>query len=262
MNRSLLKFFLLVFALTIPVWLIGGMPLPGPSNFPLTLNVLIQPFVPLIAALILVHREEGRGGVRGLLKRTFDYRRIRNRIWYVPIIFLVPLKYLLTYGVMVLARLPSSGAHTPFLAIPILFVTFFILGTGEELGWMGYAADPMQERRSALTTGIILGLVWAIWHFVPLIQMGRTLTWIAWWTLSTVALRILIVWLYSNTGKSVFAAIVFHATSNLSLPAFPMDYDRASVQFTLGTIIAMAAVIVSFLWGSKTLARFRYADLR
>ena len=85
MNRSLLKFFLLVFALTIPVWLIGGMPLPGASNFPLTLNVLIQPFVPLIAALILVHREEGRGGVRGLVKRTFDYRRIRHRRWYVPI---------------------------------------------------------------------------------------------------------------------------------------------------------------------------------
>ncbi len=170
--------------------------------------------------------------------------------------------YLLTYGVMVLARLPSSGAHTPLLAIPILFVTFFVLGTGEELGWMGYAADPMQERRSALTTGIILGLVWAIWHFVPLIQMGRTLTWIAWWTLYTVALRILIVWLYNNTGKSVFAAIVFHATSNLSLPAFPMDYDYASVQFTIGTIIAMAAAIVSFLWGSKTLARFRYAGSR
>lgn len=97
---------------------------------------------------------------------------------------------------------------------------------------------------------------------MPLIQMGSTLTWIAWWTLSTVALRILIVWLYSNTGKSVFAAIVFHATSNLSLPAFPMDYDRASVQFTLGTITAMAAVIVSFLRRSKPLARFRYAGLR
>src|SRR5215203_698774 len=259
MNRSLLKFFLLVLALTIPVWLIGGMPLPGASNFPLTLNVLIQPFVPLIAALILVHREEGRGGVRGLLKRTFDYRRIWYRKWYVPIIFLAPLIYLLTYGVMVLARLPSSGAHTPLLAIPILLVAFFILGMGEELGWMGYAADPLQERRSALTTSIILGLVWAIWHFVPLIQMGRTLTWIAWWTLSTVALRILIVWLYNNTGKSVFAAIVFHATSNLSLPVFPMDYDHASVQFTLGTITAMAAMIVTFLWGPRTLARFRYA---
>ena len=155
----------------------------------------------------------------------------------------------------------SSHIHA-HCSVTFIFVVFFILGAGEELGWMGYAADPMQERRSALTTGIILGLVWAIWHFVPLIQMGRTLTWIAWWTLSTVALRILIVWLYNNTGKSVFAAIVFHATSNLSLAAFPMDYDYASVQFTLGTITATAAVIVSFLWGSKTLARFRYADLR
>jgi uncharacterized protein len=259
MNRSPLKFFLVVFALTVPVWLIGGVPLHGPSNFPLTLSVLIQPFVPLIAASILVHRGEGLGGVRGLLKRAFDYRRVRNKAWYVPIIFLVPFIYLLTYGIMALAGLPSSGAHTPLLAIPILLVAFFILGMGEELGWMGYAADPLQERRSALTTSIILGLVWAIWHFVPLIQMGRTLTWIAWWTLSTVALRILIVWLYNNTGKSVFAAIVFHATSNLSLPVFPMDYDHASVQFTLGTITAMAAMIVTFLWGPKTLARFRYA---
>ena len=259
MNRSPLTFFLLVFAFTIPVWLIGGVPLPGPSNFPLTLSVLIQPFVPLIAASILVHRGEGLGGVRGLLKRAFDYSRVRNKAWYVPIIFLVPFIYLLTYGIMALAGLPSSGAHTPLLAIPILLVAFFILGMGEELGWMGYAADPLQERRSALTTSIILGLVWAIWHFVPLIQMGRTLTWIAWWTLSTVALRILIVWLYNNTGKSVFAAIVFHATSNLSLPVFPMDYDHASVQFTLGTITAMAAMIVTFLWGPRTLARFRYA---
>jgi hypothetical protein len=117
----------------------------------------------------------------------------------------------------------------------------------------------LRERWSALTTGIILGLVSAVWHFVPLIQMGRTPTGIAWWTLGTVALRILIVWLYNNTGKSVFATIVFHATSNLSLPVFPMDYDQASVQVTLGTITAMAAVIVMFLLGPKPLARFRYA---
>jgi uncharacterized protein len=106
MDRSPLKFFLLVFALSIPVWLIGGGPLPGPSNFPLTLNVLMQPFVPLIAASILVYREEGLGGVRGLLRRAFDYRRIKDKAWYVPIIFLVPLVYLLTYGLMAL-----GGCH-------------------------------------------------------------------------------------------------------------------------------------------------------
>ena len=258
-SRSPLKFFLLVFALSVPIWLVGGMPLPGPSDFPLTLNVLTQPFVPLVAALALVYREEGLGGVRMLLKRALDYGRTRNWAWYAPIVFLVPLIYLLTYGLTALTGLPPSGARIPFLAMPILIVAFFVLGTGEEVGWTGYATDPMQERWSALTTGVVLGVVWAVWHFVPLIQMGRSPTWIACWILGTVALRVLIVWLYNNAGKSVFATIVFHATSNLSLAVFPMDYDQAIVQFTLGALTALAAVVVTFLWRSRSLARYRYA---
>ena len=260
MNRSPLKYFLLVFALAIPLWLFGGRPLLGPSNFPLTLSVLIQPFVPLIAASILVYREEGGGrGVRRLLSRVFDQRRIRKKTWHLPIIFLMPLIYLLTYGLMALTGLTLSGAPVAFLATPILFVAFFVLAIGEEAGWTGYATDPLQERWSALTTSIILGLVWATWHFVPLIQMSRTPTWIAWWTLGTVALRILIVWLYNNTGKSLFAAIVFHAMINLSLSIFQIDYDQAIVWFTIGAFTAIAAMIVTFLWGSRTLARYRYA---
>ena len=99
-------------------------------------------------------------------------------------------------------------------------VLFFILAIGEEVGWMGYAVDPMQDQWSALTTSIILGLVTAIWHFVPLIQMGRTLIWIAWWTLGSISIRILTVWLYNSTGRSLFAAIVFHAMNNLSIAMF------------------------------------------
>jgi hypothetical protein len=86
MNRSPLKFFLLVFALSIPFWLIQ------PRDWPISASV----GVPLMAALILVYREEGRGrGVRRILSRVFDQWRIRKRIWYVPMIFLMPLLYLL-----------------------------------------------------------------------------------------------------------------------------------------------------------------------
>jgi membrane protease YdiL (CAAX protease family) len=134
-----------------------------------------------------------------------------------------------------------------------------ILAIGEEVGWTGYVTDPMQERWSALTTAIILGVVTVIFHFVPLIQMGRTPAWIAWWALWSVPLRIFILWLYNNTGRSLFAAIVFHAMVNLSLPIFPIDYDQAITQFTSGTITVIAAVIVTYLWGSRTLARYRYA---
>jgi len=68
----------------------------------------------------------------------------------------------------------------------------------------------MQDRWNALETGILLGLVWAVWHWLPLMQAHRSPAWIAWWSLYTVALRVLIVWLYNNTGRSVFAAILYH----------------------------------------------------
>jgi uncharacterized protein len=248
MIRSPLRFFVLVFALSIPIWLIQ------PRDWPISASV----GAPLIAALILVYREEGGGGVRRLLSRVFDQRRIRKGIWYGPIILLMPVVYLLTYGVMSLMGLPlPDEPYFPFLMIPLLFVLFFILAIGEEVGWTGYATDPLQDRWSALTTGIILGLVTALWHFVPLIQMGRTPIWIAWWSLGSISIRVLTVWLYNNTGRSLFAGIVFHAMNNLSFALFP-NYGSHWDPAVAGVITAIVAVIVAFLWGSRTLARYRY----
>lgn len=248
MIRSPLRFFVLVFALSIPIWLIQ------PRDWPISASV----GAPLIAALILVYREEGGGGVKRLLSRVFDQRRIRKGIWYGPIILLMPVIYLLTYGVISLMGLPlPDEPYFPFLLIPLLFVLFFILAIGEEVGWTGYATDPLQDRWSALTTGIILGLVTALWHFVPLIQMGRTPIWIAWWSLGSISIRILTVWLYNNTGRSLFAGIVFHAMNNLSFALFP-NYGSHWDPAVAGVITAIVAVIVAFLWGSRTLARYRY----
>jgi uncharacterized protein len=71
-------------------------------------------------------------------------------------------------------------------------------------------------------------------------------------------LRILIVWLYNNTGKSVFAAILFHAMANVGKTVFPggVSYYDPVIGYS---IIAIMAVIVTVLWGPKTLARYRPA---
>ena len=209
--------------------------------------------------MVLVYREEGYAGVRILLKRVLDYKKIRPKIWYVPIIFLLPFIYLLSYGVMRLMRLPLPEPHSSFLAIPILFLVFFISALGEEAGWMGYAIDPMQDRWSALQTGIILGLVWSIWHIVPDIQAHQPWAFIAGQRFYSVLLRILIVWLYNNTGKSVFAAILFHDMDNVSVYSLFPNYGSHYNPAITGVITAIVAVIVTFLWGSKTLARYRYA---
>jgi hypothetical protein len=133
-------------------------------------------------------------------------------------------------------------------------LALFIAALGEELGWSGYVIDPMQDRWGALSAGILLGMLWAIWHIVPLVQVHRSSGWIAWWCLGTVAARVLIVWLFNNTGRSVFAAAVFHAMMNVSWQLFPIHGSYFDVRIN-GWIMALAAGVVAVVWGSRTLAR-------
>jgi uncharacterized protein len=255
-NKALLPFFLLVFVLSIPFWWIGAITgvqlLPG-------LPVSALGFIcPAAAAVLFIYKENKAAGVIGLLKRAYDYERIRTKIWYLPIVLLVPGVFLLSFE---LVRLLGSPVPTPRFTLQeplVLFLIFFIAALGEELGWSGYAIDPIQARWTALPAGILLGLVWAAWHLIPLLQVYRQLEWIAWWFLYTVAARVLITWIYNNTGKSVFAATLFHAMMNVSWQLFPVDGSYFDPRIT-GLILTVAAAIVIALWGPRTLARYGIA---
>ncbi len=238
------RFFALLFLVTVPVYALRLVP-------PFSLLMVANP---LIAASFLTYHEAGADGVKRLLARPFDYRRIARKRWYLPILLLVPLVSILSYAWMRLA-----GAAAPDLRLPVLlpayFLVFFVLAIGEEAGWSGYALDPLQDRLGALPAGIVMGTVWALWHLVPYALANPPL-WVAGQCATTVLLRVLMVWIYNNTGRSVFGMVVFHAMTNMgSVPDYGLPYDpvRASV------ILAAIAAVVIFLWGPRTLARFRYA---
>ena len=171
-RKSPLKFFLLVFLLAIPLWLLG--PVVGNiESLKIPVTDLALAFVPLAAAAILVYREDGFGGVKRLLKRIVDYRKIQQKIWYVPLIFLAPLIYLSLVTIMRLIG-DSAVADNHILMLPVLFAIFFPLAVGEETGWMGYAIDPMQDRSGALWASILLAIPWWIGHFPSIIHIGGT----------------------------------------------------------------------------------------
>jgi len=256
LKRSPLTFFVLVFALALPFWLLGALVkhVPLPINLPVS---ALQFVCPCISALILVAREEQPGGVKKLLKGVFDVKRIKHKIWYVPVFLLMPLIMVLSYGVMLLLGRSLPVPSVPWSLIPIFFVVFFLPAACEEVGWMGYAAQPLQERWSAFTTSLILGSVWAIWQVIPELQANPP-AWVVGQFFSTIGWRLLMVWLSNNTGKSVLAAILFHDMVNVSEFSFP-NYASYYDPAISGAITAVIAVIVTFFWGPKTLARFRYA---
>ncbi len=106
------NYFLLVLVLSIPFWLIGGNKLPIPVNLPVSALMFINP---LIAASILSYRLQGVNGIRELLKKTFDYKKIKNRIWYLPALLLIPSMYGLSYVIMRLTGMPlPDPINIPF----------------------------------------------------------------------------------------------------------------------------------------------------
>jgi hypothetical protein len=62
---------------------------------------------------------------------------------------------------------------------------------------------------------------------------ARSASWIVWWSLYTVAPRVLIISLYNNTGKCVFGPALLHAFTNVSGIIFAAYDDRISRERSL-----------------------------
>lgn len=256
-TRSPLTFFILVFMLSVPFWVVGTF--VQPENLPINLPVsALMAFNPLIVAVFLVYRAEGGEGVRRLFRRVFDFRKIQAKRWYLAIFLVMPVAMILVYILMSLTGNMIANPQFAILSAPIMFVAFFVAAAGEEVGWMGYAVEPMQVRWNALTVSLIIGVVWAVWHVIPNMQAHHTADWILWQFLTTIALRVLIVWIFSNSGRSLFAAISFHAMINVSNFMFP-NYGSHYDPYWWFVILSLMCVLVVGLWGYKTLAEYRFS---
>ncbi len=246
--RLPLRFFLLVFALSVPFWLVGAVfdvhLLPG---LPLSALSVV---CPLVAAGVLVYKDSQRAGVVALVKRSFDFKRTPAMGWSAATLLLAPAVSLIVYGLMRCGGWPLPSLQLSAHSLLLMFLAFFAAALSEELGWSGYALEPLQRRWHALPASFILGLVTALWHAVPLLRAQRSLTWMAWWCLYAVAARVLMVWLYNHTGQSLFAAALFHTMLNLSWMLFPVQgsyFDPRLAGLVMG-FVAIAAVLV---WGPK-----------
>jgi len=236
--------------------------------FPMMLLLIAGGAGPAIAEIILIFRTHSMQQRRDYWQRVFDIRRISGR-WHAVIWLTFPL--LNAIAIMVCGLTgggwPALETAKHLLATPWMLFPFalFILLFGplpEELGWRGYALDSLQARWNALTSSLILGVMWAGWH-LPLFFMNGTFQHdrVGFGTLNfysfcigTIASSVLFTWLYNNTHRSTLSAILFHFMLNFSgeLLAPP---DRARLYQLVLLIITSTAVVI--IWGPGTLTRQR-----
>jgi hypothetical protein len=177
------------------------------------------------------------------LRRANDGGRA-PRWSYVPAVLLMPAVVAVTFGVQRLAGVAVPDPWPAIGSVLVLSLGLFVGALAEELGWSGYATERMRNRWSGLTTGVLLGLFWAVYHYPALLHLDRPLSWIAWWTLYTVALRVVLTWLFDQSRRSVFVVTVLHMSANLGWQLYPVDGSFFDPRLTGVILAAVAAILV------------------
>jgi uncharacterized protein len=249
-------FFWLVLILSLPFYALGmtGTALPFAPALPLS---ALMAMVPMIAALSLIARQSGSGAAGTLFKSAFDLTRIPNAWWALLSLSIMPAAFSLTGGIIWLSGTAIPALHLlPLGAIIPAFVLFLLGAAAEEIGWQGNAYPRLNQRYSALTAAVIIGAIWALWHVIPFAVMGHSAAWIFWQGAGMVLMRILIVWLVVNAGRSLLLAVLFHMMSNSVWGMFP-DFGPWYDPMVLCAVLLGPVIAIVALSGPTTLHRFR-----
>jgi membrane protease YdiL (CAAX protease family) len=247
-RSRIIAFLAFTLALSLPFWwwgVSGGAIIPG---LPVSGLMAFTPAVAAVAAALL----DGRAQAAALLRECFDVGRLRGKLpWLALNVALFPALLALAALAMLLAGVALPALSHSLATTLAMFAGFFVAGLGEEIGWFGYAFPALERRRGALSTALLIGLIWMAWHVVPYFQTGRAPSWIAWHCLATVATRVVAAWLFVNTGRSVLGAAVFHAMCNVSYFSFPSGGSHYDAAF-FAPIVAGAALLIVWLGGLRT----------
>jgi membrane protease YdiL (CAAX protease family) len=234
-----------------------------PGRLPLGL-MLLMGHLPAVAAVIVAGLTGGLAGVRDLLGRLIIWR-VGGR-WYALAILgyaLLCLGAVLLHNAMATSPLPlvrpeaAGGSILGLAANAALLFVVSALTNGEELAWRGFALPRLQARWSALTSSLVLGCAWALFHLPLFWGIGSSQAGMppASFLLGALGLSLLYTWLFNNTRGSVLLATLLHAATNTWSQIFPLDHGNALIVWLMTALTVLTALIVVAIYGSARLMR-------
>lgn len=222
---------------------------------------------PTVAGLVMMGLTRGRSGFRELFSRLRHFRVSIK--WYLIAVLTAPT---IVAGVLLLLSrfspqyIPIIFSSNDKLSIVISgLMAGALVGIFEELGWTGFVIPRLRERYSVLNTGLIVGVVWGLWHMPLFLASARASQEIA--PLITLAVmlftflpayRVLMVWVYDRT-KSLFVAMVMHfgQTATVLIFATPAGDVPIAVSNTVYSAFLWVIIAIVFIINHRFLNKKR-----
>lgn len=228
-RRPVLTYYALTFGIS---WGLTFMIVGGPGGFPanaretqelLPAVVLALVAGPITAGILMTALFYGRAGLRDLLSRLLQWR-VGAR-WYAVALLTAPFVVLTTLLVLTLASADfRPGIFTAENKAAILLpglAAGLAAGLFEEPGWTGFATPRLKLRYGIVATGLIVGFLWGLWHFIVALWGSGTpagafsmvifLSQVVFYVGVLPAYRVLMVWVYDRT-ESLLVAMLMHGS--------------------------------------------------
>ncbi|MFC2023170.1 type II CAAX prenyl endopeptidase Rce1 family protein [Chloroflexota bacterium] len=207
--RNIIIFTILVNGLAWLGPVLGGDPTePGPG-------FLVWGAAPIVSALVmkLLLRDRVSLGFRPVFKG--------NGRWYALSILVYPvtIAVVLALGLLLGASTINTFTVPSFVTAMIpLALTFFIFAFLEEAGWRGYLAPKVYGLNDSLLGHVLVGLIWASWHFPYMRELWAhtsegLVTLLPRFVLGTIISAIVYGEIRIRTG-SVWPAVLMHWVGN------------------------------------------------
>jgi len=230
---------------------------------------VIGTFSPTIAGFLLTYMEERSLGVFDLWRRGWYSEKM---LYLVIAIVLIPLLCLFSLWLAIMTEgiVPAEIINLSRIdvTIPYVITVFFIGGPlQEEFGWRGYALDRLESKYNALSSSLIVGVLWSLWHlpsfFIPgtihnkqpfyAFFTSNKQPFYAFFT-SVLLISILFTWLYNNSDRSILVVLLFHTSLNASYWIIPINSTfTGPIYYTI--MLGIIVILVIIFYGSNELIR-------
>jgi membrane protease YdiL (CAAX protease family) len=221
-RHPVVAFLIMVYAFgwTILIAAAGyfGLPMLLSSSLAMVFGLALPAF--LVAAAT-----SGKAGVRDLLARCLRWRVGIG--WYLlaslGLLFATLLVASVFLGVAPLEALVEKWPLFFTMFLPGILIPLVITHLAEEAGWTGFMQDTLQERRGPLLASILVAPAFVLFHFpltfleaprITLAVVQFALVQLAVQVVVVVFFRVVIMWLYNGTGRSVLIVALFHSSFN------------------------------------------------
>ena len=197
-----------------------------------------QPFTAVLSifglalpAFLVTAATSGKDGVRDLLSRVLRWRVGIH--WYLIALFgllaVTALGAIPFLGAAPLETLAQNSSLLFTVFLPGVLLPFVLINLWEETAWTGFMQHNLQERHGPLLASFMVAPLFALIHtpafFVAgwiseekaqISQLPSVLVKVGFLVVFAMFFRVLIMWLYNGSGRSVLIVALFHSAFNMT----------------------------------------------